>query len=239
MYGAAATDTVPGVNERPATGGSQTLERGLRLLRVLGEHPAGLSVSELAGAMGTHRAGIYRLLGPLIDQRLVVRSEDGRHTLGAGLIELASRVRPRLQEVAVAELRRLADELGATTALTVRDDEEAVVAAVVEPRNADMHITYRSGLRHRLDQAASGIAILAALPPRDGEREAIRVARARGWSQSTSELLPGSTGIGAAIRPPGGVVEASISAVWTDARDPAAAAQPLMRSAAAIGAALG
>ncbi|MEZ5122432.1 MAG: helix-turn-helix domain-containing protein [Solirubrobacterales bacterium] len=227
------------MSARAASGGSQTLERGLRLLRVLGEHPAGLSVSELASAHGHASRGIYRLLGPLIDQRLVVRSQDGRHTLGTGLIELASRVRPRLQEVAVAELRRLADELGRPPPLTVRDDEEAVVAAVVEPRNTDMHIAYRSGLRHRLDQAASGIAILAALPPRDGEREAIRVARERGWSQSTSELLPGSTGIGAAIRPPGGVVEASISAVWTDARDPAVAAAPLMRSATAIGAALG
>ncbi|UGS35285.1 IclR family transcriptional regulator [Capillimicrobium parvum] len=227
------------MTERSSSGGSQTLERGLRLLRVLADHPGGLSVSELAAAMGTHRAGIYRLLGPLVDQRLVVRADDGRHTLGAGLIELASRVRPRLQEVAVAELRRLADELGATTALTVRDGEDAVVAAVVEPRNTDMHVAYRTGLRHRLDQAASGIAILAALEPRPGERDAIRVARERGWSQSTSELLPGATGIGAAIRPPGATAEASISAVWTDARDPADAAGPLVRSAAAIAAVLG
>ena len=170
------------MTERSSSGGSQTLERGLRLLRVLADRPAGLSVSELAAAMGTHRAGIYRLLGPLVDQRLVVRAEDGRHTLGAGLIELASRVRPRLQEVAVTELRRLADELGATTALTVRDDEDAVVAAVVEPRNTDMHVAYRTGLRHRLDQAASGIAILAGRPSQARRARRDQVARERGWS---------------------------------------------------------
>ncbi len=67
---------------------SLTLERGLRVLRVLAEHPDGLSVSALAAEMETHRAGIYRLLGPLVDQRLVVRDADGRHTLGVGLIEL-------------------------------------------------------------------------------------------------------------------------------------------------------
>jgi DNA-binding IclR family transcriptional regulator len=223
--------------ERPA--GSQTLERGLRVLRVLAEHPDGLSVSELAAAMGTHRAGIYRLLGPLMDQHLVVRGEDGRHVLGAGLIELASRVRPRLQEVAVVELRALADELGATTALTVRDGEEAVVVAVVEPRNTDMHVAYRTGLRHRLDQAASGIALLAAMAPRDGEREPITLARQRGWSASTSELLPGATGVGAAIVLRGHEPEGSVTAVWVDGREPEPAAVAVMRCARAIAAALG
>jgi DNA-binding IclR family transcriptional regulator len=228
------------VSERSPQSGSQTLERGLRVLRVLADHPDGLSVSGLASALDTHRAGIYRLLGPLVDQRLAVRGEDGRYVLGAGLIELASRVRPRLQEAALPELRRLADALGATTALTVRDAEEAVVAAVVEPRNTDMHIAYRSGLRHRLDQAASGIALLAGLPPRDGEREPIRLARARGWSQSTSELLPGGvTGVGAPILVPGHECEAAISAVWADGRDPAGAAEAVMRSARSIASALG
>lgn len=226
------------MSERAAQSGSQTLERGLRVLRVLADHPDGLSVSELANALDTHRAGIYRLLGPLVDQRLAVRGENGRYVLGAGLIELASRVRPRLQEVAIPELRRLADELGATTALTVRDDEEAVVAAVVEPRNTDMHIAYRTGLRHRLDQAASGIALLAGLPPREGEREPIRVARARGWSQSASELLPGATGVGAPILVPGHDCESAITAVWVDDRDPEDVALAVMRSARTIASAL-
>ncbi|MBX5443260.1 MAG: helix-turn-helix domain-containing protein [Solirubrobacteraceae bacterium] len=221
------------------SGGSQTLERGLRLLRVLADHPDGLSVSELAAALDTHRAGIYRLLGPLVDQRLAVRGENGRYVLGAGLIELASRVRPRLQEVAVARLRTLADELRATTALTVRDGEEAVVAAVVEPRNSDMHISYRAGLRHRLDQAASGVAILAGLPPRPGERATIREARERGWAVTSSELLPGATGVGVPVLVPGRECEAAVTAVWTDGRDPASAAPAVAAAARESAAALG
>jgi DNA-binding IclR family transcriptional regulator len=224
--------------ERAGAGGSLTLERGLRVLRLLAGHPEGLSVSEIARELSTHRAGVYRLLGPLADQRLVVRDEDGRFRLGIGLIELAGGVRSRLREIAVPELQAVADEVGATTALTLRDEEHAVVAAVLEPRNSDLHIAYRTGLRHPLDQAASGIAILAAGPPQPGERDAVLRARERGWSQTAGELLPGATGVGAAIAAPGEAVEASISAVWVDERDGAATAERLLAAAARISAAL-
>jgi DNA-binding IclR family transcriptional regulator len=221
-----------------APNGSLTLERGLRVLRVLAERPDGLSVSNLARELSTHRAGVYRLLGPLSDQRLVARGEDGRFRLGMGLVDLAGAVRARLQEIAAPELQALADELGATTALTLRDGEEAVVAAVLEPRNSAVHIAYRTGLRHPLDQAASGIAILAELPPEPRERDAVTRARERGWSYSSGELLVGATGVGKAIASPGGGAEASISAVWIDERDEAQAAERLVAAAARIAAAL-
>jgi DNA-binding IclR family transcriptional regulator len=223
------TQAAPRNRDRAETG-SLTLKRGLRLLRVLARHPDGLSVSQLAGELDTHRAGIYRLLAPLVNDRLVTRDADGAHRLAAGLIELAAAVRPRLQEAARAQLERLADDLGATTALTVRDGSEAVVLAVVEPRNTDMHIAYRAGLRHRLDQAASGIAILAAMEPVTGERAAITKARARGWAISTGELIPGATGVAAPLAG----LDASISAVWIDLRDEAGAAALVTAAASTI-----
>ena len=144
------------------------MRRGLRVLRVLADHPEGLTVSELADELVTHRASIYRLLGPLTEERLVVRGGGGRHLLGLGLLELASAVRPRLQEVAARTLRPLADELRATTALTIRDGADAVVAFVAEPSGTDMHIAYRPGLRHAIALAAPGLAILAAGAPQPG-----------------------------------------------------------------------
>jgi DNA-binding IclR family transcriptional regulator len=207
--------------------GSQTLERGLRVLRVLGDHPDGLSVTELATALGTNRAGVYRLLGPLLDARLVIRDAGGRHALGAGLIELASRVRPRLQEAAAAELRPLADQLRATTALTVRDGDEAVVTAVAEPRSTDMHIAYRLGLRHPLTRGAAGLAILAANEATAGERPEVAEARTRGWAATTGEILPGAHGIAAAVGS-----GASISAVWVGTREDESHVAEAVRAAA-------
>jgi DNA-binding IclR family transcriptional regulator len=212
---------------------SLTLERGLRVLRVLSEHPEGMTVSELADALGTHRAGIYRLLGPHLSERLVRRRED-RYFLGTGLVELASRVQPRLQEVAGPLLQALADELTATTALTVRDgDDAAVVLDVRSPRHADMHITYRPGLRHPVAIAASGIAILAGGAPRDSERAEVTDARERGWSRSTGELLPGATGVAAPVGD-----AAAVSAVWIGERDEPAMARVVIATARSLADAL-
>ncbi len=122
----------------------------------------------------------------------------------------------------------------ATTALTIRDGDEAVAAVVVQPAGTALHVAYRPGLRHPVDRAAPGIAILAGAAPRKGERPEVGVARKRGWSVTTGELLPGATGVAAPIDG----AEASISAVWIDRRDAAAMAAPVVRAAAAISAAL-
>jgi len=217
----------------PPSSSSLTLQRGLRLLRVLSEHPEGMTVSELASALGTHRAGIYRLLHPHLSERLVRRRDD-RYFLGAGLVELASRVQPRLREVAGPLLQALADELTATTALTVRDGEDAaVVLDVRSPRHADMHITYRPGLRHPVAIAASGIAILAGGPARDSERDEVTTARERGWSRSTGELLPGATGVAAPVGD-----AAAVSAVWIGERDEPAMARVVIATARSLADAL-
>jgi DNA-binding IclR family transcriptional regulator len=212
---------------------SLTLERGLRVLRMLSEHPEGMTVSELAGALGTHRAGIYRLLHAHLAERLVRRGED-RYFLGTGLVELASRVQPRLQEAAGPLLQALADKLTATAALTVRDgDDAAVVLDVRSPRHADMHITYRAGLRHPVAIAASGIAILAGGPPRPSERAEVTRARERGWSRSSGELLPGATGVAAPVGD-----FAAVSAVWVGERDEPVMARSVIATARALADAL-
>jgi DNA-binding IclR family transcriptional regulator len=226
--------TNPGSPEPPSATHSLTLDRGLRALSVLHEHAGGITVAELADALGTHRAAVYRLLSPLADHHLVRRLTDGRYVLGAGLIELANGVQPRLREEADPVLRALADELGATTALTVRDGDEAVVAIVIAPRDQLVHLTYRTGMRHALSRGAPGLALMAALAPHPGEPDEVSRARERGWAVSTGQLLPGATGVAAAISSPANEPVAAISAVWIAGLDPDEAGRSVAVAAAAL-----
>lgn len=221
----------------PATH-SHTLDRGLRALRLLAQHPDGLSVTELADLLETHRAAVYRVLDPLAEHHLARRGSDGRITLAAGLIELAAAVKPRLQAVAEPVLQRLADRLRATTALTIRDGEEAVVALVLAPREPRMHLSYPIGLRHPLTHGCPGHVLLAAAAPQPGEPRVVTRARAQGYGISRGELLPGATGVAAAIAAPGHEPEASISAVWIEGLEPHAVAADVVAAAREVAAGL-
>jgi DNA-binding IclR family transcriptional regulator len=230
--------SIPEPDSPSPTTHSHTLDRGLRALEVLAKHPDGLSVSELAAALGTHRAAVYRLLGPLGEHHLIRRELDGRFTLAPGLIELAAGVRPRLQEVAEPVLQRLADQLRATTALTIRDGDEAVVATVTLPREPRMHLTYRPGMRHPLTQGCPGHVLLAAMPRQPDEPPFVTRARRQQYAVSRGELLAGATGVAAAIAAPGHEPDASISAVWIEGLDPDAIAADIIAAAHEIATAL-
>ncbi len=177
----------------------QTLDRGLRLLRLLGGAPDGLTVSELAERLGVHRAIVYRLLGTLAAHRLVIRGDDGRHRLWTGLVELARGVIPRWRNVAEPELSALADELSATATLSVASEDSAVALLVVEPRSTEFHVAYRPGARHPMNRGATGKAILVGRPPEPGEPEDVTAARSQGYISTRGELQPGAVGVAAPI----------------------------------------
>ena len=217
---------------RPA-GTVQTLDRGLRLLELLADAPDGLPVTQLASALGVHRAIVYRLLATLAAHRLVHRGEDGRFRLGTGLVRLARGVAPRLQAAAVPELGRLAEEVGATATLTVADGDEAVALAVVEPRHTLVHVAYRPGLRHPLAVGAPGRAILLGRPPAPSDPPRLARARRRGWEMSRGEIQPGASGLAAPV--PG--ADASVGVVSLVDLDEEVAAR-VVAAAGAIGAAL-
>lgn len=141
---------------------SQTLDRGVQVLKLLADSERGLTVTELAGRLGVNRTVVYRLLATLEQHGLVRRDIGGRARVGLGVLRLAHRVHPLLREAALPALRSLAEDLGATAHLTLVDGNDALVVAVVEPSWTDFHVAYRTGLRHQLDENAAGRAILAA-----------------------------------------------------------------------------
>ncbi len=175
--------------------GSQTLDRGLRLLELLASEDRDMTVAELATSLGMHRQAVYRLLTTLRSHRLAAEGSSGRYRLGLGVIQLARQANPQLRRAVVPYLRTLAEELGVTTQCVVAEGADAVVLAVVEPPDAIFHLSQRSGARHALDQGASGLAIMLSRPPQAGDPPAVTEARELGYAVSRGTLTPGAVGV--------------------------------------------
>lgn len=202
------------VGERSET--AQTLDRGLRLLHLVADAPAGLTVTEAATALGVGRAVVYRLAGALAAHGMIRRDTAGRMRLGPGVLHLARRAQPLLADAAVPVLRGLAERVGATAHLTLADGAEAVAVAVVEPSWTAFHVAYRTGSRHPLTAGAAGRAILAGRaltatgpPPADGS----------GVVVSSGELQPGAHGVAVPVLGVPGL-EASVGVVALQPLDP-------------------
>nr|WP_042385756.1 helix-turn-helix domain-containing protein [Streptacidiphilus melanogenes] len=180
---------------------SQTLDRGVRVLKLLADAERGLTVTELASRLEVNRTVVYRLLATLEQHGLVRRDVGGRARVGLGVLRLSHRVHPLLREAALPALRSLAEDLGATAHLTLVDGSEALVVAVVEPSWTDFHVAYRTGVRHSLAENAAGQAILAARatpygqPRPEQQQEWVAATEERSGANSVAAPLRGLIGI--------------------------------------------
>lgn len=205
-------ETTDTAGSRPAAASSKTLHNGVQLLKILAAHRRGLLVSELARELGIHRTAIYRLLGTLEQDQLVVQRENGRYELGLGVLALTGAVRSNLQDAAQGPLRRLAEEVGATSFLTILDGDDAVCLVAFEPPNSMVHVAYRVGQRHPV-QLGPGRAILIGQPPRPDEPLSFTEARSRGYVTTQGELQQGAWGLAAPIPSLSGRADAAIGVV--------------------------
>lgn len=140
--------------------GAQTLERGIRLLSLLAQTPAGLTVSELSRELAVGRTVIYRLVVSLDRNSLVRRDESGRYHIGLGILALAGSWANQLQVLVQPTLERLCAETGATVVAATADAEETIVLAVAEPENTDIYLAARVGARAPITRSAAGQLIL-------------------------------------------------------------------------------
>lgn len=198
---------------RPREAGSKTLDNGIGLLQALARHPDGMTVTALSRECGVHRTVAYRLLRSLTRATLVEQRRDGTYVVGLGVLELAGSVRATLQDAAAAPLRQLADDAGATAFLAVRQGEDVVSVAVVEPAATGVHVSYRVGQRHPADIGADGMALLAGEPPVPDERPEVTAARAQGYVISQGEIERGAWGLAAPVVSRTGVTVASVGVV--------------------------
>lgn len=224
---------------------SQTLSRGIRILELLADAGAALSIDEVAARLGVHRSVAYRLVRTLEQHGLVVRGPSGRIELGARLAALAAGVSHDLQSEALPELTAAANDLGLTAFLAVLDRDECVTLVSVEPRHAVASVAQRPGSRHPVTVGAPGRAILSILPhaqwPADvpeGTAQEVADAAARGYASSHDEVIPQLHAVAVPLSLRGRAPAALAVVYLTSARDPAALAARLHTAAAAIRTAL-
>jgi len=225
----------------PGTPASQTLSRGIRILEVLADARAPLTIDEIAARLDVHRSVAYRLLRTLEDHRLIGRDAAGAVTLGPRMAALAAGVAHDLQAEAIPELTAIANELGMTCFLGVLDAGDCITLASIEPRHAIASVAQRPGARHSVTVGAPGKAILTQLPvtqwpgdPGDALRAEVDQARTRGFATSHDEVIPTvqSVAVPLVLR---GQRPAAIAVVHVaTALDDAEIAARLQRSASAI-----
>jgi DNA-binding IclR family transcriptional regulator len=184
---------------RPAAG-SQTLARGLTALQAVSSAPAGVTAAEVADYVGVHRTIAYRLLSTLAQARFITKGSDGKYRPAAALAVLGASFDNNVRQLSVPTLRLLADDLGTTVSLLVAEGDQQVAIAVIVPTLVFYQLSFHEGSRHPLERGAAGVALLASMPPRPGERDLVRQAREQGWVITHGEIEPDTYGLAVPVR---------------------------------------
>lgn len=144
---------------------SASLRRALVVLDHVRDH-AGLSLTQLAEAVGLTKSTVLRLAVPLIEAGLLHRGrESGYYHLGPGALQLGQAYLATLdlRTVAAEETHRLADEVGETVHLVVYDPPHVVYIDKVE-NQTNVRMASRIGSRGPACSTGVGKAILAWQP---------------------------------------------------------------------------
>lgn len=205
---------------------TQTLERAIGLIRILAAGGAeGCRLVDLQQTSGLTKPTVHRILGTLKQQGMVEQVEDSRrYRLGQEMAVLgwsANRTVYDLKELAAEDLAAVAAKTGDTGFLAIRSGTEAVCIDRQAGAYPVKAFTVEVGTRRPLGVGATGVALLAALPPDEAEsvldavkgslarfpnaglrqiREAVQRARHAGYALSDGLMLKGVRGVAVVIR---------------------------------------
>ncbi|WP_131106089.1 IclR family transcriptional regulator [Ornithinimicrobium sufpigmenti] len=233
----------------------------LAILTLLARRPTPVSAAAIARDLGLPRSSTYHLLAVLVEQGYAVHlPEERRYGLGVAAFELGfayTRQAP-LERIARPRLSRLADAAGHSAHLAVLHGRD--VLYVVEERVAGRpSLVTDVGVRLPASLTASGLALLAALPPaqvralfpsvdafvqRHGVgptslsqlRRELSATRQRGYAVEDGQVTPGLASVGAAVLDHTGHPDAAVAVTYPlEGVDDAARAQlaVLVRACAA------
>ncbi|MBC8165204.1 MAG: IclR family transcriptional regulator [Bryobacteraceae bacterium] len=161
----------------------EVLQRGIRILEVLAEHPQGVTLSSLAAETGLPKSSVHRLLATWEQLRYVVRLGGGIYQLGLAALELTRKVsgRNHLTQLTQSQLRRLQSQTGESVYLALYRNGRVILVDAVESSHP-LRVVVDLGERCFLHASAQGLCVAAWLEP-DRLRELLQ-------QQGTPRLTP-------------------------------------------------
>jgi len=151
----------------PDRTGTQSLGRGIKLLRMIAARPEfGWRLSDLAAACAQDKATVHRMLACLVEERLVEQRASDRHYLpGPLMYELGLALPDHLQfqRHAEATVQAFARRMAGIALLLLRSGNEYVCSVRAGTLSLSGLMVY-PGTRRPLFTSVGGVAILQTLP---------------------------------------------------------------------------
>jgi DNA-binding IclR family transcriptional regulator len=200
------------------------IDRMMDVLAAIEREPRGSTISELAAAVHVPRTTVYRILKTLQSHAVVRRAPAGTYTLGPRLRSLSLRIPDHelgydLAAVALPHLRKLSNDIGESSKVSILDAGATVVLVGVQGKR-DYALTITEGQRLPIHAGAGSKVLLA--HAEKAEREAIlqgplkaftertfvnpatlsrelAKVRRQGWSEDKGEFSPSVHAFGAPV----------------------------------------
>lgn len=220
-------------------GSIRAIDRAVRALEVLAENGRGMGVSEIARRVRLTKSTTHRLVTSLSKAQLVhVDPQTRLYTLGFRLLQWTAAWLDRLdvRTKALPHLRQLREKCQETVSLNLRDGHHRVAVERLETSH-EVRFIVDLGRPLPLHVGAGGKAILACLPPEEGDqilasakvdpRSRQRILRdlaeirRTGSAVSMGERIPGSGSVSAPVFNHEGRVVGSVSILSLAVRLPA------------------
>ncbi len=212
------------------------LERACRVLKLLGDHPGGLSLAEVSRRLRIPRTTALRIVATLSREDLLVRRE-GRYAPGPGLIPLGMSCLNDLdlRNSARPAVQALAEKTGETAHLAVLSRDRALLVEVVQSPNP-IRVGAPPGTLVDLHCSATGKVLLAFACPGDvgslplrrrttktltrADEFRVELARIRrqGYAVDDEEYYAGVRCIAAPVRDARGGIVAALGVTATTGR---------------------
>jgi DNA-binding IclR family transcriptional regulator len=141
----------------------QSLDRGLKILEILGKSNKPLSLNEISEHFDIDRSSIFRLLGTLIANNFVHQDQETKkYILGFKIMELSGAFgeQTNIEQSLRPVLKSVCEKTHQNSHMALLDGNEVVFIAVEQPKqNLSMHISV--GMREPAHATALGKVLLA------------------------------------------------------------------------------